>query len=125
MDLLYDVADASAKLVSQLTFYDHLNYEDRRDLVFLDLAFESESRRLIESTHGVGHDGTLWLHLAAIKAAAMALQCFEAGLHTEGEFDRAIHELNTVFDRLVREGESHDVGLRAATGMTIMRNSLT
>lgn len=125
IDLLYDVADARDKLVKQVTFSTHLNDENRRDLVFLDLAIESEARRLIESTHGAGHDGTLWSHLAAIKAAALALKCSETGLHTEGELERAIRDLNAVIERLGHEGESHDVGLRAAAGMTIMRNALT
>lgn len=120
-----DVADARAKIVIQLTFCDHLNEENRRDLVFLDLAIESHAHPLIGSTHGVGHDGTLWSHFAAIKAAAMALKCSEVGLHTEGELDRAIHDLNTVIDSLGREGESHGFGLRAAAGMTITRNVLT
>ena len=125
VDLLYDVADTRQKLGRQVTFSNHMNDENRRDLVFLDLAIESEARRLLESTHGTGHDGTLWSHLAAIKAAALALKCSETGLKTEGELDRAIHDLNAVIDRLGHEGESHDVGLRAAAGMIIMRNALT
>lgn len=125
MDLLYDVADARGKVGEQVLSSDSLNDENRRDLIFLDLAIESEARRLLESTHGQGHDGTLWSHLAAIKAAALALKCSETGLKTEGELNRAIHDLNAVIDRVGHEGESHDVGLRAAAGMTIMRNALT
>lgn len=125
LDLLHEVAKVRTSLSRQIIFSDHLNDENRRDLIFLDLAIESEGRRLLESTHGTGHDGTLYSHLSAIQSAAAALKCSEAGLRTEGELDRAIHDLNAVIDRLGRQGESHDVGLRAAAGMTIMRNALT
>lgn len=125
LDLLREVADARSKVSQQVIWSNNLNDENRRDLVFLDLAIESEARRLLESTHGTGHDGTLWSHLTAIKAAARALKCSEAGLTTEGELDRAIHDINAVIERLGHEGESHDVGLRAAAGMMIMRNALT
>lgn len=125
LDLLREVADARTNVGKQVIWSESLNDENRRDLVFLDLALESEARRLLESTHGTGHDGTLWSHLTAIKAAATALKCSEAGLKTEGELDRAIRDVNAVIERLGREGESHDVGLRAAAGMMIMRNALT
>lgn len=124
-DILRSVAHARSQVFNQVTFSNSLNDEERRDMIFLDLAIESEARRLLESTHGLGHDGTLWSHLTAIRAAAAALKCSEAGQRTEGELDRAMHDMNAVIDRLGRQGESHDVGLRAAAGMTIMRNALT
>lgn len=124
-DLFRSVAHARSRISNQVVFSEHLNDEQRRDMVFMDLAIESEARRLLEATQGLGHDGTLWSHLVAIRAAATALKCSESGLATEGELDRAIHEMNAVVDRLGRQGESHDVGLRAAAGMTIMRNALT
>lgn len=125
LDLLREVADARTHVSKQVVWSESLNDENRRDLVFLDLALESEARRLLEATHGAGHDGTLWSHLTAIKAAAMALKCSELGLKTEGELDRAVHDINAVIERLGHAGESHDVGLRAAAGMMIMRNALT
>lgn len=124
-DTLRSVAHARDSVCKQVTFSSHLNDEQRRDMIFLDLAIESEGRRLLEACNGVGHDGTLWSHLTAIRASAAALKCSEAGLHTEGELERAIHDMNAVIDRLGKQGESHDVGLRAAAGMTVMRNALT
>lgn len=124
-DVLRSVAHARDAVCKQVTFSEHLNDEQRRDMIFLDLAIESEARRLLESTHGGGHDGTLWSHLIAIKAAAASLKCSEAGLRTEGELERAIHDMVSVIERLEHQGESHDIGLRAAAGMTIMRNALT
>lgn len=124
-DILRSVAHARKGVANQVTFSDHLSDEQRRDMIFLDLAIESESRRLLEGTHGVGHDGTLWSHLTAIRAAATALKISEAGQNTEGELDRAINDTMAVIDRLGQQGESHDVGLRAAAAMSIMRNALT
>lgn len=125
LDLLHEVSIARTRLHRQITESDSLNDENRRDLIFLDLALESEARRQLESAHGDGHDGTLWSHLTAIVSAATSLKCSEAGQKTAGELDRAIHDINAVIERLGSEGESHDVGLRAAAGMTIMRNALT
>lgn len=125
LDLLCEVAIARTKVCDHIIGCNSLNDENCRDLIFLDLALESEGRRLLESTHGTGHDGTLWSHLTAIKAAATSLKCSEAGLKTAGELERANHDINAVIERLGQEGESHDVGLRAAAGMTIMRNALT
>lgn len=124
-DILRSVAHARKRVCDQIVFSNGLNDEQIRDLIFLDLAIESEARRLLESTHGLGHDGTLWSHLIAVKAAASALKCSEAGLKTEGELDRAIRDISSVIERLGREGESHDVGLRAAAGLSVMRNALT
>lgn len=124
-DALRSVAHARTGVFNQVTFSEHLSDEQRRDLIFLDLAMESEARRLLEASHGIGHDGTLWSHLTSIRAAAAALKISEAGQTTEGELDRAIRDMVAVTDRLGRQGESHDVGLRAAAAMTIMRNALT
>eukprot|EP00177_Eucheuma_denticulatum_P006207 GFKZ01011322.1.p1 GENE.GFKZ01011322.1~~GFKZ01011322.1.p1 ORF type:complete len:1339 (+),score=210.60 GFKZ01011322.1:272-4288(+) len=125
VDILRSVAHARDSVCKQVTFSDYLNDEQRRDMIFLDLAIESEARRLLEGTHGLGHDGTLWSHLTGIRAAAAALKCSEAGLVTEGELQRAIHDLIAVIERVGQQGESHDVGLRAAAGMNIIRNVLT
>lgn len=124
-DILRSVVHARRTVSDQVTFSGSLNDEQRRDMIFLDLAIESEARRLLEATQGLGHDGTLWSHLTAIRAAAGALKCSETGQRTEGELDRAMRDMNAVIDRLGRQGESHDVGLRAAAAMTIMRNALT
>lgn len=124
-DVLRAVAHARNSVFSQAVFSSSLSDEQRRDLIFLDLAIESEARRQLEMTHGVGHDGTLWSHLTSVRAAAASLKCSEAGQRTEGELERAIHETQAVIDRLGRQGESHDVGLRAAAALTIMRNTLT
>lgn len=124
-DILRSVAHARDAVVKQVTFSEYFNDEQRRDMIFLDLAIESEARRLLESAHGIGHDGTLWSHLTAIRAAAASLKCSETGLRTEGELERAIHDLVSVIERLEHQGESHDIGLRAAAGMTIIRNALT
>lgn len=125
IDVLWAVANARREVCNQIIFSDSLNDEQRRDIIFLDLAIESEARRIVEATDDLGHDGTLWSHLAAIKAAATSLKSSEAGLRTEMELDRAIHDISAVIDRLGDHGESHDVGLRASAGMTIMRNVLT
>lgn len=124
-DILRSVAHARNNLNNQLVFSQSLNDEQRRDMIFLDLAIESEARRLLESTNGLGHEGTLWSHLTVIRAAATALKCSESGLKTEGELDRAILDLNYVTKRLAEQGESHDVGLRASAAANIMRNALT
>lgn len=124
-DILRAGAHARDNLCKQIVFADNLDDECRRDLIFLDLALESEARRLIESADGLGHDGNLWSHLTAVRAAAHSLKCSEAGLKTEGELERAINEVRAVTDRLGRQGESHDVGLRAAAALNIIRNVLT
>lgn len=124
LDILRAVAHARETLTAQIIFGgadDH----NRRDLIFLDLALESETRRCVESVDGVSHDGTLWSHLVAVWSAAQSLKASETGLRTEGELDRAIHEIYAVIDRLERQGESHDIGLRAAAGLTLMRNAVT
>lgn len=89
------------------------------------MALESDARRCVESCDGLGHDGTLWSHLTAVRAAAASLKCSEVELRTEGEFERAIHEVHAVVDRLGRQGESHDVSLRAAAALNILRNELS
>ncbi len=124
-DVLRAVAHARQSLANQLVFADWLSDDKRRDLIFLDLALESDARRCVESCDGLGHDGTLWSHLTAVRAAAASLKCSEVGLRTERELERAIHEVHTVVDRLGRQGESHDVGLRAAAALNILRNVLT
>ena len=124
-DLLRSVAHARSNLSNQVVFSDHLNDENRRDLIFLDVAIESEARRILESTHGLGHDGTLWSHLTAIRASATALKCSSSGSPVEGDLERAVHDMNAVIQKLGEQGESHDVGLRAAAAMNIMRNALT
>lgn len=124
-DVLRAVAHAREGLVNQLVFSDWLDDEKRRDLIFLDVTLESDARRCVESAHGLGHDGTLWSHLTAVRAAATSLKCSEGGLRTEGELGRAIHEVRAVVDRLGQQGESHDVGLRAAAALNILRNVLT
>ncbi|PXF48990.1 Alpha-glucan water dikinase, chloroplastic [Gracilariopsis chorda] len=125
LDKLMSVAGARKKVCDHVIFSNSLHDESRRDLIFLDLALESEARRVLESVGGVGHDGTLYSHLVAIQTAAGALMCSEAGLETEHELSRAMNDLDAVIARLGRQGESHDVGLRAAAGMNIMRNVLT
>lgn len=125
IDILRSVSHARKGVSNQAVFAEHLSDEQRRDLIFLDLAIESEARRLLEGTYGLGHDGTLWSHLTAIRAAAAALQISESGQNTEGELSRAIHDMIAVIDRIGQQGESHDVGLRAAAAMTVMRNTLT
>lgn len=124
-DVLRAVAHARQALVNQLVFAEGLSDEKRRDLIFLDVALESDARRHVESCDGVGHDGTLWSHLTAVRSAAASLKCSEVGLRTEGELERAIHEVRAVVDRLGHQGESHDVGLRAAAALNILRNVLT
>ena len=124
-DVLRAVAHARQSLANQLVFADWLSDDKRRDLIFLDLALESDARRCVESCDGLGHDGTLWSHLTAVRAAAASLKCSEVGLRTEGELERAIHEVHAVVDRLGRQGESHDVGLRASAALNILRNVLT
>lgn len=125
LDCLRATAHAREALKNVILFGLGSNDEGRRDLIFLDLALESETRRIVESVSGAGHDGTLWSHLVSIRAAARSLKCSEAGLKTEGELERAIHEVQAVIDRLERQGESHDVGLRAAAALTILRNVVT
>lgn len=123
-DVLRAVAHARQSLFNQLTFGE-MSDENRRDLVFLDVALESDARRCVESVDGLGHDGTLWSHLTAVRAAAASLKCSEGGLKTEGELERAMHDVRAVVDRVGRQGESHDVGLRAAAALNILRNVLT
>ena len=50
----------TSNLSNQVVFSDHLNNENRRDLIFLDVTIESEARRILDSTRGLGHYGTLW-----------------------------------------------------------------
>jgi alpha-glucan, water dikinase len=123
VDVLRSVAHARESLGGQIS--GGLDDHSRRDLLFLDLALESDTRRLVESVSGLGHDGTLWSHLISVRSAARSLKCSETGLKTEGELDRAIHDLQAVIDRLERQGESHDVGLRASAALTIFRNAVT
>jgi alpha-glucan, water dikinase len=124
-DLFRAVAHARESLNRQIVFDSDSDDGKRRDLIFLDLALESETRRVVEGTQGVGHDGTLWSHLITVRAAARCLKASETGLKTEGELDRAIREIQSVIVRLERQGESHDVGLRAAACLTIIRNVMT
>lgn len=124
IDTIRSCADARETLNSQIIFGgagDH----DRRDLIFLDLALEAEVRRYVESLEGDGHDGTLWSHLVTIRAASRSLKSSEAGLKTEGELERAIHDLQAVIDRVEKQGESHDIGLRAAAALNLLRNVVT
>lgn len=124
VDTIRACADARESLNGQILFGgagDH----DRRDLIFLDLALEAEARRYVEALDGDGHDGTLWSHLATIRSASRSLKTSEAGLKTEGDLERAIHDLQTVIDRLEKQGESHDVGLRAAASLNLLRNVVT
>ncbi|CAN8066670.1 unnamed protein product [Agarophyton chilense] len=124
-DKLLSVAAARKKVCEQVIFSDSLHDESRRDLIFADLALESEARRILESIGSSGHGETLYSHLVAIRATAKALKCSESGLPTEGELSRAMNDLDSVIERLGHQGESHDVGLRAAAGMNIMRYVLT
>jgi alpha-glucan, water dikinase len=124
IDTIRACADAREKLCTQIVFGGDCD-QDRRDLIFLDLALEAEARRYVESLQGDGHDGTLWSHLVTIRAASRSLKVSEAGLKTEGELDRAIHDLQAVIDRLEKQGESHDVGLRAAAALNLLRNVVT
>eukprot|EP00178_Gracilaria_changii_P016424 TRINITY_DN469_c0_g2_i1.p1 TRINITY_DN469_c0_g2~~TRINITY_DN469_c0_g2_i1.p1 ORF type:complete len:1345 (-),score=215.46 TRINITY_DN469_c0_g2_i1:10138-14172(-) len=124
-DKLMSVAAARKTVCEQVNLSNSLHDESRRDLIFLDLALESEARRILESSGGFGQGGTLYSHLVSIRAAAKALKCSETGLPTEGELTRAMNDLDAVIDRLACQGESHDVGLRAAAGMNIVRNVLT
>jgi alpha-glucan, water dikinase len=124
LDTLRAVAGAREALNGQIVFGGSGDH-DRRDLIFLDLALEADARRYVESSDGAGHDGTLWSHLVSIRAASRSLRASEAGLKTEGDLERAIHDLQAVIDRLERQGESHDVGLRAAAALTILRNVVT
>jgi alpha-glucan, water dikinase len=125
VDLFRAVAHARESLNSQIIFDSDSDDGKRRDLIFLDLALEAETRRVVEGTQGIGHDGTLWSHLVSVRAAARSLKASEGGLKTEGELDRAVNEIQSVIDRLQREGESHDVGLRAAAGLVSLRNVVT
>lgn len=124
LDAMRACAEAREVLNSQIVF-GNADDHNRRDLIFLDIALESEARRIVESCEGVGHDGTLWSHLVSVRAASRCLKVSECGLKTEGELERAIHELQAVIDRVERQGESHDIGLRAAAALTLLRTVLT
>lgn len=123
-DTLRSCADAREALNGQILF-GGANDHDRRDLIFMDLALEAEARRYVEALHGDGHDGTLWSHLVTIRAASRSLKTSEAGLKTEGDLERAIHDLQAVINRVETQGESHDVGLRAAASLNLLRNVVT
>lgn len=116
VDTLRAAAVAREKVTGQIVFGGDDDH-NQRDLIFLDLALEAEARRFVESADGDGHDGTLWSHLNSVSAASRSLKVSEAGLPTEGELDRAIHDLQAVISRIERQGEGHDVGLRAAAAL--------
>eukprot|EP00172_Hildenbrandia_rubra_P001632 Plantae.Rhodophyta-Hildenbrandia_rubra.ctg2205.p1 GENE.Plantae.Rhodophyta-Hildenbrandia_rubra.ctg2205~~Plantae.Rhodophyta-Hildenbrandia_rubra.ctg2205.p1 ORF type:complete len:1361 (+),score=243.71 Plantae.Rhodophyta-Hildenbrandia_rubra.ctg2205:378-4460(+) len=125
VDILRALPHARKALQNQVIFSEHVSDESRRDLIFLDIALESEARRAIESFGSMGHDQNLWANLASVHAAADSLGLSERGMKTEKELERASNDIRAVIDRLGTHGESHDTGLRAAAGLTIIRNVLT
>lgn len=124
VDTLRAVSVAREKVNGQIVFGGDDDH-NRRDLIFLDLALEAEARRFVESAEDDDHDGTLWSHLSSVSAASRSLKVSETGLETEAELERAIHDLLAVIGRIERQGEGHDVGLRAAAALNHLRNIVT
>ena len=118
-DALRAVAHVRESLAQKLLYSNWMSDEKNRDLISLDVSFDSDAHRSVESSDALGNDGTFWSHLTAVRAATASLNCSEAGLHTEGELERAIYYVRAVVDLLRQQGESHSVELRAAATFSI------
>ncbi|KAJ8907892.1 hypothetical protein NDN08_007995 [Rhodosorus marinus] len=96
--------------------------DERRDAIFLDLALESDTRRVVE---GGDLDGSLWAHLSAIRAAATGLAMSEGDLPSAAVLHNVENEMRQAIERIGFYGESEDVGLRAAAALNHARTCLT
>jgi len=123
-DLLGAAAHARGMIVKMLLSAGWLDDGQVRDLIYLDLAIDADTRRRVEGSGEGGHDGSLYAHLSVLRQAAVGLSLSESGLDTARALDRAANELGALTDRLSIHGESQDIGLRAAAALVILRNVL-
>lgn len=125
MDVLGSASHARSMIIKMLQSAGWLDDSQARDLIYLELAIDADTRRRVEgSGDGGGHDGSLYAHLTVLRVAAAGLSLSEGGLDTAGALDRATNELGALTDRLASHGESQDIGLRAAATLVILRNVL-
>ncbi|KAA8492664.1 Alpha-glucan water dikinase, chloroplastic [Porphyridium purpureum] len=125
VDKLRAATHARGCILSQIG-HEGTNAEHVRDLLFLELAIDSDARRKVEGGEGA-HDSSLWTHMASMQTAAEALALSEnsSTFETATQLRNIARDLGEVLKQLEYYGESEDVGLRAAAAMNMARNTMT
>lgn len=121
LDLLRGCKAARVAIHAQLN-NPHVPDDQLRDIIFLDLALESDARRAIE---GGNYDDSLWSHLTAVRVAANGLALSMGEVDTTTVLHNIENELRQAIERIGYYGESEDVGLRAAAALNHARTCLT